>query len=207
MDPEILEVLGDYETRNAREEAAFADMTAADFAARLDEFLLPVGPATGSLLNLLAREAGARSILEIGTSYGYSTIWLAEAARATGGRVDSLELAAHKIAHARRALERAGLSGVVDLHEANAVDWICGGGGRFDFVLLDIWKDLYVPCLDACLPRLLPGAIVVADNMLEPKSVRFQAERFRRHVRSIEALDSVLLTVGSGLLVCRYEGP
>ena len=58
----------------------------------IDEFLLPVGPATGQLMNILIKEAKAKTILEIGTSHGYSTVWLAEAARATGGKVITLDV-------------------------------------------------------------------------------------------------------------------
>ena len=71
----------------------------------LDEFLLYVGPATGQLTNLLAKEAKAQTILEVGSSYGYSTIWLAEAARETGGKVISIEIHSGKQQHARAAIQ------------------------------------------------------------------------------------------------------
>ncbi|WP_210725890.1 O-methyltransferase [Modicisalibacter radicis] len=75
---------------------------------------MAVGPATGRLINLLAGSLDAPHILELGTSLGYSTIWLADAARATGGRVTTLELEAEKSASAREMAEQAGLARWVD---------------------------------------------------------------------------------------------
>jgi predicted O-methyltransferase YrrM len=62
------------------------ELPAAEFTQRIDEFLLAVGPATGQLMNLLIKEAKAGTVLELGTSHGYSTVWLAEAARATAAK-------------------------------------------------------------------------------------------------------------------------
>jgi predicted O-methyltransferase YrrM len=73
----------------------------------------------------------------------------------------------------------------------------------FDFVFLDLWKDLYVPCLEAFYPRLAPGAIVVADNMLRSGTDDLKA--YGRAVRAKPGISSVLLPVGSGLEVSRYD--
>ena len=82
MDAAIEAVLREYEKRHEAELKMMREAPPAELAKRLDEFLLPVGPATGQLMNLLIKEAKAKTILEVGTSYGYSTVWLAEAARA-----------------------------------------------------------------------------------------------------------------------------
>ncbi len=73
-----------------------------------------------------------------------------------------------KIAHGRGMMEQAGLQGVVDFRHGDARDTISGFDGRFDFVLVDLWKDLYVPCCDPFYPKLDPGAPIAADNMIEP---------------------------------------
>ncbi len=78
--------------------------------------------------------------------------------------------------------------------------------GPFDFVLLDVWKDLYLPCFDLFASKLSPGAIVVADNMTFPESTRQAAEAYRRRVRESRRFDSVLLPVGSGIEVSRFLG-
>ena len=173
----------------------------------VDDFLLAVGPATGALINTLVKGARAKSILEIGTSYGYSTLWLAEAARATGGRVATLDVAAHKQAYARDMLEKAGLADVVDFRTGDARELIPTLQGSLDFVLLDCWKDIYVPCLELFHPMLAPGGVVVADNMTFPESAHAEAIAYRRAVRAKPNMASVLLSVGSGVELSRRRGP
>jgi predicted O-methyltransferase YrrM len=201
MDPAIEKVLHEFEARSARESDQMRGMP--DMERHIDEFLLSVGPATGQLINLLAKEAGAEVILEVGSSYGYSTIWLAEAARESGGKVISLEIHPKKQQQARAAVEQAGLERVVDFRLGDARDSIAKMNERVDFVLLDLWKDLYIPCFDLFYPKLRPGALVVADNMIEPESVRAYAEAYRRHIRTKPFIESVLLPVGSGLELSR----
>ena len=172
-----------------------------------DDFLLAVGPATGALINTLVRGAGAKTILEIGTSYGYSTLWLAEAARAVGGRVTTLDVAAHKQAYARDMLEKAGLADVVDFRTGDARELIPTLDDGIDFVLLDCWKDIYVSCLELFHPKLAPGAVVVADNMIFPPDAHPEAIAYRRAIRAKPDMASLLLSVGSGLELSRKAGP
>ena len=174
----------------------------AEGMARLDEFLLPVGEDTGTLMSLLVRSARPRTILELGTSYGYSTLYLAEAAQAVGARVKTLELAQSKSNYARDAIERAGLASYVEFHVGHALELLPTLSGPFDFVLIDLWKDLYVPCLELVIPRLAPAAFVLADNMIYPEQARPDANAYRRRVREL-GLDSVLLPIGSGVELSR----
>src|SRR3546814_8811969 len=99
------------------------------------EFLLPVGPETVRLMNDLVKAGEFRAILEVGSSYGYSTLWLAEAAQAIGGRVTSLELHSGKIAAAREMLKSAGLADYFDFIEGDAFASLDALPGTFDFVL------------------------------------------------------------------------
>jgi predicted O-methyltransferase YrrM len=204
-DSAVEEVLAAYEALHAQELNLMASLQSEEMLRWRDEFLLCVGRATGVFLNLLARESGAVSILELGTSAGYSTIWLADAARATDGRVVTIDTVASKQQRAKAALERAGLLDFVDLRVADALDFLAITSETFDFVLLDIWKDLYIPCVDALLPRLRPGATIVADNMIKPAVVRLTAANYQAHLRSIPHLQTVLLPIGSGLAVTRYR--
>jgi len=203
MDSRVEAVLAEYHERGKREAQVFRELPPEEAMRRRDEFLLWVGPDTGTLLRLLAKGCGARTILEIGTSYGYSTVWLADAARHTGGTVITLELDARKVEYARGALQRAGLEDHVDFRIGDALELLKQLPGPIDFVLLDLWKDLYVPCFDLFHPKLAEGAIVVADNMLEPPVARPEAEKYRAHVRETGQYDSVLLPVGSGIEVSR----
>jgi predicted O-methyltransferase YrrM len=180
-------------------------MTPEEAARRRDEMLLPVGRAAGVFMNLLIREAGATRILEVGSSYGYSTHWLADGARASGGKVTSLELAAAKTEYARERLARVGLAGFVEFHIGDALASLGALPGPFDFVLIDLWKDLYVPVFERLQPKLAPGALVVADNMLQPESARVHASAYRARVRATADMSSVLLAVGNGLELSRYR--
>ncbi len=169
-----------------------------------DRMLLPVGEDAGRFINILARSLAAPTILEIGTSYGYSGVWLGEAARATGGRLITLELQDYKSVHAKGMAERAGLADHIDFRVGDALALIDRLPAGIDFVLLDLWKELYTPCLDAVYPKLNPGAIIVADNMISPGGE--DVARYGRAVRAKAGITSVLLPVGQGLEVSRYEG-
>jgi predicted O-methyltransferase YrrM len=207
MDAAIAAVLAEYERRGAEEHKLQLQGTMEQWLARRDEFLIAVGPATGQLLNILAKAAKARTILELGTSYGYSTVWLAEAARATGGRLITLEKAAYKQDYARTMLTKAGLATHVEFRLGDALDIIPSLKGPFDFVLVDLWKDLYIACFDLFYPKLSPGAFIAADNMLLPEDYRVHAVRYRKYVRSKPKIDSVLLPVGSGVELSCYNDP
>ena len=202
MDEAVCRVLKEYESRMETENLEMQSGDDAHFMARRDEFLLPVGPDTGRVLNILIKSAKARSILELGTSYGYSTVWLAEAARESGGRVATLEVADYKAKYAREALGRAGLADRVDIHVGSAVEILPTLAGPYDFVLLDLWKELYVTCLDLVYPKLASGAFVAADNMIYPEVSRSDAANYQRHIRRLE-FDSVLLPIGSGVELSR----
>jgi len=209
MDDRVTAVLEAYHERirdeGRRMREAFAARQAGGPAPRFDtdQALLAVGPETGQLINVLARSFKAPNILEIGTSFGYSGIWLAEAARASGGRLTTLELARHKSDHAREMSAKAGLAEHVDFKVGDALALIAELPAGIDFVLLDLWKDLYTPCLEAFFPKLNPGAIIVADNMVRPGGE--DVRRYAEAVRAKPGIASVLLPVGSGIEVSRLE--
>lgn len=203
MDVRIEAVLQEYERRAEKEAQLMRDLPHEELVARVDEFLISVGPRTGRFLHDLAVGAQVRQVLEIGTSYGYSTLWLAAAARATGGRVISIDISAAKQAHARAALERAGLAAQAQFIAGDAQQVIGTLAGPFDLVLIDLWKDLYVPCFDAVRPKLGRDAFVVADNMIEPPYTRPEAERYRAHLRRATS-ETILLPIGSGIEVSRF---
>jgi predicted O-methyltransferase YrrM len=201
VDPVIERVLADFERRAEEEHRRTA--APGSPGTNLDDLLLSVGRDAGMLLYLLATGAQSRRILELGTSYGYSTVWLAAAARTTGGKVMSLELKDFKIEHARQALTRAGLSTRVEFYAGDCLDTLKALPGPFDFVLLDVWKDLYLPCFELVHPKLAPGGFIAADNMLLPESARPHADAYRQAVRAAGDLDSVLLDVGNGIEISR----
>ena len=203
MEQAVEKILREFEERSKREWELWDKAEASNTPIDVDAFLLSVGPATGQLINLLAKEAKSKVILEVGSSYGYSTVWLAEAARTTGGMVISLEKHPLKQQQAREAVSKAGLDGAVDFRLGDARDSLKALRESADFVLLDLWKDLYIPCFDLFYPKLRPGALIIADNMTFPESSRAHAEAYRQHVRKFSDISSVLLQVGSGLELSR----
>jgi len=157
--------------------------------------MLNITPETGRLLWILARSARATRILEVGTSNGYSTIWLADAARATGGRVTTLELNPAKVKLARENLARAGLADRVEVLEGRAVDSLGTRPGPFDFVFLDADRGSYLTYLELVVPRLVPGGLLVADNV---SSHAQELHDYLARVKSHPALLSVTVPVGKG---------
>jgi len=194
-----LDVLGTFHQRMAEEEVLMRDVDPKDLPQRRNEFLLSVGPEVGHLLHALIVARKATRIIELGTSYGYSTLFLADAARRTGGRVTTFELADYKQASAQESLRKAGLSEYVDWQLGDAVSLLELIPGPIDFVLVDLWKDLYIPCLERFYPKLSDQALIAADNMLEPKFFRRDAAAYQAAVRAKADIQSVLLPVGSGI--------
>lgn len=197
-DPAVEAVYQRYEARSEADTARMAELGREGFARR-DEFLLPVGAEAGRFLHALILARRPRRILELGTSYGYSTLFLADAARSVGAQVVTMELADYKQAHARRELTEAGLSGVVDFRLGDAVEMIRADAGPFDFVLLDIWKELYLPCFEAFYPKLAEEGMICSDNMISPPQSRPEVREYRAAVQAAPDLQTALLPIGSGI--------
>src|SRR5277367_6254714 len=146
MDPKVTAVLDEYHARMERESVIVRGLSMEELEARKNELLIAIGLRSAQVLSNLIKGQGARTIVEIGASYGYSTVWFAEAARATGGRVISFELDASKVDYIRPRLERAGLTAFVEFRIGDAREQLRSLDMPIDFVLIDLWKDLYIPC-------------------------------------------------------------
>jgi len=206
MDKAVEAVLADYDARAAKELALMQELAPEEMLRRADEFLIPIGPDAGRLLNLIIKSSQAKIILELGTSYGYSTVFFAEAARACQGKVISIDINADKQRYAKEHLTAVGLDAFVEFVTGDAREVIGALAGPFDFVLIDLWKDLYVPCFDLVYPKLSEGAFVAADNILHPEFFRAEMTAYRQHVRRHAGLESILLPVGNGIELSRYAG-
>jgi predicted O-methyltransferase YrrM len=133
---------------------------------RMKDFHLAVSRETGTLLYMLARATGARSIIEFGTSFGVSTLHLAAALKDNGGgRLIGSEFEPSKVVRARANIAAAGLSDLVDIREGDALETLARDlPESIDLVLLDGAKALYPSVLALLEPRLRAGALIVADN-------------------------------------------
>ncbi|HKI40918.1 MAG: class I SAM-dependent methyltransferase [Mycobacterium sp.] len=140
-------------------------MNAQERAEAMSEFYIPVTPEAGQLLYALVRATRPATVVEFGMSFGISAIHLASAVRDNGsGRVVTTELSAGKIGAAKKTFAETGLDDVITVLEGDALATLADLDGSVDFVLLDGWKDLYLPVIELLEPRLSPGVLIVADN-------------------------------------------
>jgi predicted O-methyltransferase YrrM len=166
-------------------------------ADQIKDLYLCLSPKQGTLAYMAARSLGARRVVEFGTSFGVSTIYLAAAVRDNGGGVViGSEIERGKIAKAREHIEEAGLSDQVEIREGDARETLRDPGGPVDMVLLDGMKDLYLPVIEMLKPHLRKGAVVLADNIL---SYRKALAPYSDHMRDIaNGFQSVTLFLGDG---------
>jgi predicted O-methyltransferase YrrM len=142
-----------------------AAKTAQERADAFSVFYLPVTPESGQLLYTLVRATRPALVVEFGMSLGLSAIHLASAVRDNGsGRVVTTELSAAKVAAAKASFAEVGLDDLITVLEGDATQTLAGIEEPVDFVLLDGWKDLYVPVIQLLAPKLSTGALVIADN-------------------------------------------
>ncbi|MBZ9985727.1 O-methyltransferase [Mesorhizobium sp. BH1-1-5] len=136
------------------------------FYGSLKDLWLAVSPETGTLLYMLARSTGARIIVEFGTSFGISTLYLAAALRDNGGgRLITTEFEPSKVVRAKSNLMEGGLVDLVEIREGDALETLSKDlPNRIDLLLLDGAKALYPEILSLVESRLRPGALVIADN-------------------------------------------
>jgi predicted O-methyltransferase YrrM len=174
-------------------------MTARERADAAAEIYMPISADGGRILYNLIRATRPATVVEFGTSFGISTLYLAAAVRDNGaGRVITTELSPSKIATARRTFEDAGLADLITVLEGDARETLTGV--EAGFVLLDGWKDLYLPVLHLLEPHLEPGTLVIADDADLP-SVR----PYLDHVRDPgNGYQSVTFPVEDGMEIsCR----
>jgi predicted O-methyltransferase YrrM len=142
-----------------------ANASAQERADALSEIYMPVTPDAGRLLYSLVRASRPATIVEFGMSLGISAIHLASAVRDNGtGRVVTTELSAAKVATAKRTFAETGLDDLITVLEGDALTTLAAIDGPIGFVLLDGWKELYLPVTELLEPKLSPGALIVADN-------------------------------------------
>jgi predicted O-methyltransferase YrrM len=141
------------------------DSSALRRAEERESLYMPISEPAGRLLYALTRASAPALVVEFGMSYGISTLYLAAAVADTGhGQVITTELSSTKVAATRRTLRDAGLDRVVEIREGDALRTLADLEQEIGVLLLDGWKDLYLPVLAMLEPQLVPGALVLADD-------------------------------------------
>ena len=131
--------------------------------------MMNVQPEDGRVLRLLTEAVGAKHVVEIGTSNGYSGIWFCLALRTTGGKLTTHELDARRASLARENFKRAGVSRIVTLVEGNAHETVTRIKEPIDILFLDADKAGYIDYLNKLLPLVRPGGLILAHNMNYPR--------------------------------------
>jgi len=158
-----------------------------------------VEPETAELLGLLVRAKRARNVLEIGTSNGYSTIWLGDAVEATGGSVVSLEIDAARTAIAAGHLESVGLRTSVDLRTEDAATALAAfADAAFDLIFLDAERDAYAGYWPDLVRTLAPAGLIAVDNVI---SHAHDLVAFRATVDGDDRVTPAVVPVGAGVLL------
>jgi predicted O-methyltransferase YrrM len=167
--------------------------------------LRQVTPDVGRFLHNLVLAARPRTLIEIGASGGYSTIWTGTAARAVGGSLITLEIDPAKVDLARQSLRDAGLDGAVTVVEGDAFEYMRARSDPVDFVFLDAEKEDYLAFLALIIPVLPPGGILVADNLTSHEA---DLREFREAALADPRLSAVVVPIGRGeLFAVRLEYP
>ena len=161
--------------------------------------LRQITPDTGRFIALWAASTPNGAMIEIGTSAGYSALWLAQACRLSGRTLTTFEILPDKAHMARETFERTGVSDVVHLVQGDFLEHAYEFSD-VAFCFLDAEKDVYEACYDVVVPKMVPGAILVADNAT---SHRDDLQPMIDRVLADDRVDAMVATVGKGELVCR----
>ncbi len=153
-----------------------------------------VAYADGRMLRLLTESLGARNVVEVGTSTGYSALWLALGVQRTGGRLTTFELSPQRAATARTYLKQAGVEDRATVVVGDAHKELDRIEGPVDLVFIDAEKEGYVDYLKKLLPRVRPGGLILAHNIE-------MAPEYMAQVSGNPALDTVLFMHGGGMAI------
>jgi predicted O-methyltransferase YrrM len=189
VDPKIQKRIEELQTQSVAQEAAIGeyfgerakkrdlswDGLDADANKFMADKLVALEPVKAEFCAMLCRALRAKRVVEIGTSYGVSTLYLADALRSNGGGVViGTEYEPAKAAAARATFIAAGVADLIDLREGDLRQTLKNLAGPIDFVLMDIWTEMARPAMELVAPHLRKGAVIIADNTVQfKKAYRF----------------------------------
>jgi caffeoyl-CoA O-methyltransferase len=163
--------------------------------------LRQIPPEVGKFIAIMAAGAPAGHWIEIGTSAGYSTLWLALACRAAGRKITTYEILDEKAALARQTFATTAVGDVVEFVHGDALDHL-PGSQDIAFCFLDAEKEIYGRCYEAVVPRMVPGGILVADNAINFQSI---LQPMLECALQDGRVDALIVPIGHGELVCRKK--
>jgi caffeoyl-CoA O-methyltransferase len=164
--------------------------------------MMNIAPSEGEYLSNLIVKLKARRALEIGTSHGYSGIWLALGLSQTGGKLITLDIDKGRHGLAVENFRTAGLAAYADIRLADALKEIPKIDGPLDLVFIDAWKPDYIRYLKMVLPKMRSGGVIAAHNV---KSQASEMEDFLTEIQTNPALKTEFVTVGPSGLSISYK--
>jgi predicted O-methyltransferase YrrM len=184
--------------------AEMARLEAIDARDRVDgtprlERLRQIPPVTGQFIAIMAASAPTGGIVEIGTSAGYSTLWLALAAEATGQKLTTYEILPEKAAMARETFRAADVEPLVTSVEGDALEHLAGHA-KVGCCFLDAEKEVYQACYDLVVPNLVTGGLLLADNAINHEAT---LRPMLKSAHDDPRVDALIVPIGKGVLVCR----
>jgi predicted O-methyltransferase YrrM len=189
MEERLRELLKELEERGVENDAR---------ATERSRMMLNLEPASAHLVSILVRASGVTRALEVGTSNGYSTIWLAWSLAHAGGRIVSIDRNPDKHTLARENLRRAGFLDAVDLRTGDAAEIARTLTGPFDLVFLDADRRKFPEIVEALWPKIAARALVIADN------VHSHPEEIAEYLKLISSrtdFQHTIVPVGKGLSI------
>lgn len=189
---------------SARMEARMRQLERMDALDRIDGTpqharLRQIPEVTGRFLAMLAACAPSGRVLEIGTSAGYSAMWISLACLEKGSSLTTFEVAPDKAGVARETFEAAGVEMIAQVIQGDARDYL-PAYSDVAFCFLDAEKDVYMDCYELVVPRLVRGGMLVADNVVSHREV---LKDFVNVALADDRVDSLVVPIGNGLLTCR----
>ena len=190
MDRKVLRVISRLDRQSNMERSGKARV-------RRGQEMLAITADTGVFFSILLKAIKAKRVLEVGTSVGFSTLWLADAI-GKKGKIITIEMDPLKVERARKNFKQAGVERLIEIKQGVALDILRKLKGKFDFVLLDADKENIIRYIDLVLPLVRVGGIIATDNMLYPPHYLPMMKKYTRHVRSKHNVQSVTVPIGMG---------
>jgi predicted O-methyltransferase YrrM len=168
--------------------------------------MLAITKDTGVFYNILLKTHKPKKILEIGTSFGYSTLWFADAIIGKNSKIITIEQNPKKINLAQKNFSKAGVSQMIEIKAGMAKDVLLelkkslrsNPKNYFDFVFIDADKEEYSFYFDICLSMLKKDGIIAADNILFPTRFKKYIKKYLNHIHKISSVESITIPVGNG---------
>jgi predicted O-methyltransferase YrrM len=161
--------------------------------------LRQIPPVTGKFLALLCANAPTGGVMEVGTSGGYSSLWLSLACKERGNHLTTFEILEEKVSRADETFEAAKIKSQIQLIHGDARD-VISGYTDIAFCFLDAERDIYTDVYEKMIDNIVPGGIITVDNVISHAD---ELAGFVSHVENDPRVDALVVPIGKGILVCR----